>query len=79
MRAEASRVYIRRLCRRELEIAATIAKGHNCKEIATILGMSEHSVRMRSSLIYEKLDLQKWGDPRSRLVLWYLARQAEGS
>jgi DNA-binding NarL/FixJ family response regulator len=63
-----------------MQIAELFARGHSAKEAAYLLGLSYASVKEICSRIYEKLDLQKWGDPRSRLVIWYLChRQQERS
>jgi len=58
---------------REDFIIKLVAEGHKNREIANVLGTTEHVVKNDLRVIYDKLGF--WN--RVELALWYEARQHE--
>ena len=59
-----------RLTEQDQKIIRLLMAANAQKEIAFQLGLSQATVKLYIARIYEKLDLQGWGTPRTRLVLW---------
>ena len=61
----------------ESRIVALVALGHNDREIAARLELMEGSVKVCVCRVYRALGITKtWGNPRVRLVLWWLEKKA---
>jgi DNA-binding CsgD family transcriptional regulator len=45
------------LTRREVEVLEWVARGNTNKQVATILGVSPHTVRTQLEHVFEKLDV----------------------
>lgn len=54
---------------RLFDVAVYIGAGFNNKEIAEKMGISQGTVKVMSSSIYEQLGLTGWGNPRTRLAV----------
>lgn len=64
----------RQLNARQLEIARLIATGLTNKDIAQLIGTTEHVTKNYLKLIYDRLGF----DNRLELALWYEAQRIEG-
>lgn len=61
---------------RQMQCATLAARGHDDLGIARHMGVAHHSVRAYLNLIYRRLGLQDWGNPRVRLANWVYGRGA---
>ena len=63
----------RRLTDQEKRVIELVAQGYKNREVAVILGTTEHVVKNYLRVIYDKLGL--WN--RVELALWFEAHKAE--
>lgn len=59
-----------KLTARERQITELVARGLANKEVATALGVTEGTVKVYVSWIYDKLKINRSGNPRVRLAIY---------
>lgn len=68
----------KKLTHRLYQLVELIAAGHNTAEIANIMEITESSIKVYTSEVYERLDLKRWGNSRVRLVNMFTDEQDGG-
>lgn len=63
----------RQIISKEYKIIKLVAEGYKNKEIATIIGTTEHVVKNYLRVIYDKIGL--WN--RTELALWYIEHEPD--
>ena len=63
----------RRLTDQQKRVIELVAQGYKNREVAVILGTTEHVVKNYLRVVYDKLGF----DNRVELALWFEARKAE--
>jgi DNA-binding NarL/FixJ family response regulator len=59
-----------------MQCARLVAEGLTERQIGRRMGISHETVGAYVNLIYVRLRLQSWGNPRVRLARWVLTRAA---
>lgn len=65
----------RRLTDQQKRVIELVAQGYKNREVAVILGTTEHVVKNYLRVVYDKLGF----DNRVELALWFEARKAESN